>query len=252
MLRKSLVPCVAVAALSLLLVNVNQANAQNRRGGGMMRGPQGVDDIAIAHNAAVEKEVGIKPDQKEKIDDLFRDVAEEVQQQMASAGIDFQSLRDLPQEERQKKMAEVGAKMAEVRKGVNDKFLPKLKEALDATQLKRVHEIAIQAAGAQALLDGGVQSELKVTPEQKDKLTSISKDVQKQLAGLRGAERMTKMTELNEEQLAKSNEVLTKDQQAQFASMKGKAFDVKLLRPAGRGGRRASTGAEGGGGKKSE
>jgi len=129
------------------------------------------------------------------------------------------------------------AKAAEVRKGVNEKFLPKLKDALDATQLKRVHEIAIQAAGAQALLDSGVQNELKVTAEQKDKLTSISKDVQKELAGLRGAERMTKMQELNEEQLAKSTEVLTKDQQAQFASMKGKPFDVKLLRPAG-GGRR--------------
>ncbi|HEV8071523.1 MAG TPA: hypothetical protein VGP76_27660 [Planctomycetaceae bacterium] len=244
MLRKSLVPCVAVAALSLLLVNVHQASAQNRRGGMGMRGPQGVDDIAIAHNAAVEKEIGIKPDQKEKIDDLFKDVQEEVQSAMASSGIDFASLRDLPQEERAKKMGEVMAKAAEVRKGVNEKFLPKLKDALDATQLKRVHEIAIQAAGAQALLDGGVQNELKVTPEQKDKLTSISKDVQKQLAGLRGAERMTKMQELNEEQLAKSNEVLTKDQQAQFASMKGKPFDVKLLRPAG-GGRRARASAGG-------
>jgi outer membrane translocation and assembly module TamA len=252
MLRKSLVPCVAVAALSLLLVNVNQANAQGRRGGGMgMGGPRGVNDISVAANAAVQKELAVKPEQAEKIKDLSQDVREEMQQEMASTGIDFQGLRDLAPEERTKKMAEIGVKMAEVSKRVNDKFLPKLKDALDATQLKRVHEIAIQAAGAQALLDSGVQNELKVTPEQKDKLVSINKDFQKQLAEVPRQERMTKMAELNEEQLAKSTEVLTKDQQAQFASMKGKPFDVKLLRPAG-GGRRFRANAGNGDTKKSE
>ncbi len=54
------------------------------------------------------------------------------------------------------------------------------------------------------------------------------------------------MHELNEEQLAKSTEVLTKDQQAQFASLKGKAFDTKLLRPQG-GGRRFRGNAGAGG-----
>ena len=54
------------------------------------------------------------------------------------------------------------------------------------------------------------------------------------------------MAELSEEHLAKSTEVLTKDQQAQFVSMKGKPFDVKLLRPARRGGRAcANTGGDG-------
>jgi hypothetical protein len=137
---------------------------------------------------------------------------------------------DATPEEREK----MRAKMVEIRKGINDKFLPKLKEALDASQLKRVHEIAIQSAGASALLDPGVQTELKITGEQKDKLASISKDLQKQLAELPQAERRAKMQEMGQEQLAKSTEVLTKDQQTQFASMKGKPFDLKLLRPAGR------------------
>jgi hypothetical protein len=34
--------------------------------------------------------------------------------------------------------------------------------------------------------------------------------------------------------MAKSTEVLTKDQQAKFTEMKGKPFDVKSLRPQGR------------------
>ena len=238
MLRKSLVPCVAVAALALL-VDVQMANAQGRRGGGMgMRGPQGVNDIYVASQEAAQKEVSIKPDQKEKLHDLSQDVREEVMQAMQASGLSFQGLQDLSQEERQKKMAEMGAKMAEVSKTVNEKFAPKLAEILDKTQAKRIHEIAIQLAGAQALLDAGVQKDLKVTADQKEKLNAIHKDFAKQIAELpRGAERQTKMHELNEEQLAKSTEVLTKDQQAEFTSLKGKPFDVKSLQPQ-RGGRR--------------
>ncbi len=237
MLRKSLVPCVAIAALALM-VDVQVANAQGRRGGGggMMRGgPQGVNDIFVAGQEAAQKEVGIKPDQKEKLHDLSQDVREEVGQALQASGVSFSGLQDLSPEERQKKMAELGAKMAEVSKTVNEKFAPKLAEILDKTQAKRIHELAIQLAGAQALLDAGVQKDLNVTADQKEKLTSINKDFQKQLAEVPRAERQTKMHELNEEQLAKSTEVLTKDQQAQFASLKGKAFDTKLLRPQGRG-----------------
>jgi len=245
MLRKSLVPCVAVVALALI-VNAQQANAQGRGRGGMrgMFGPQGVDDITVATNAAVEKEISIKPEQKEKLSDLQADVREEFMQQMASAGPPAGP--DATPEEREK----MRAKFTEIRKTVNEKFHPKLAEILDKDQLKRVHEIAIQAAGAQALHDADVQKELKVTAEEKDKLAAIQKDFQKQMQAIPPAERMAKMTELGEEHLAKALEVLTKDQQAQFASLKGKPFDVKLLRQ-GRGGRgaggfRARTGPGGG------
>jgi hypothetical protein len=250
MLRKSLVPCVAIAALALL-VDVQVANAQGRRGGGggggMMRGPQGVNDIFVAGQDAAQKEVGIKPDQKEKLHDLSQDVREEVMQAIQASGVSFPGgpgAADLSPEERQKKMAEFTTKMAEVSKTVNEKFAPKLAEILDKTQAKRIHELAIQLAGAQALLDAGVQKDLNVTADQKEKLASINKDFQKQLAEVPRAERQTKMHELNEEQLAKSTEVLTKDQQTQFASLKGKAFDTKLLRPQG-GGRRMRANAGG-------
>jgi hypothetical protein len=241
MLRKSLGSCVAIAALSLLVVNVHQANAQGRRGGGgMMRGPQGVDDLTVASSKAeaLKKELGLKPEQAQKIEDLAADVREEITSALTSSGLDFAGLRDLPAEEQAKKRAEMMTKMAEVRKQVNEKFMPKLAETLDKAQLKRVHEIAIQVAGAQALLDSGVQKELAVTSEQKDKLAALRKDFAKQLEGVPRAERMAKMQEMREEESAKSIEVLTKDQQTQFASMKGKPFDVKVLRPTGGGRRR--------------
>lgn len=244
MLRKSLGACVAIAALFVLAVNVQETQAQGRRGGGGMRGPQGVNDFSVASSKAeaVKKELNLKPEQAEKLKDLSDDIREEMQSQLAASGVSFAGLQEATPEERQKKMAEMQTKMAEIQKVVKEKFMPKLAEILDKTQLKRVHEIAIQAAGAQALLDAGVQNDLKVTAEQKDKLTALSKDFAKQVAEVPRGERMAKMHELNEEQLAKSTELLTKDQQTQFASMKGKPFDVKVLRPAGTGARRVRTG----------
>jgi Spy/CpxP family protein refolding chaperone len=244
MLRKSLVPCVAIVALSFLVVG-QQAQAQGRRGGGFMRGPQGVNDLAIAGNEAVKKELNLKPEQADKLKDLTEDVGEELRSQMGAAGFTGGGGQDLSPEERAKRASEMQAKMTEIRKGINEKFMPKLAEILDKGQLKRVHEIAIQSAGPHALLDATVQKDLGLTAEQKDKLTAINKDFAKTLAEVPRAERMAKMHELNEEQLAKSTEVLTKDQQTQFASLKGKPFDLKALRPAG-GGRRARTGAGGG------
>ena len=237
MLRKSLGACVAIAALSMLFVNVQQANAQGRRGGGgMMRGPQGVDDLTIANNAAVKKEINVKPEQEDKLKDLAQDVRDEMMSEAEAAGIGpGGGGQDLSPEEQAKRRAEMGVKFAAIRKKINEKFLPKLAEALDKAQLQRVHEIAIQAAGAQALTDPGVQKDLALTTEQKDKLASLHKDFGKQLEAVPRAERMAKMQEMREEQLAKSTEILTKDQQTQFASMKGKPFDLKALRPAGGG-----------------
>jgi hypothetical protein len=246
MLRKSLIPCVAVAALAFLIVDVHQANAQGRGGRGGMRGgfgPQGVDDITVAGNANVQKEINVKDEQKEKLKDLSDDIREEFMSAMsAGGGRPPGGGQDATPEER----AKMQAKFAEIRKTINEKFHPKLAEILDKDQMKRVHEIAIQAAGAHALLDADVQKDLAITADQKEKLTTISKDIQKQLASVPRAERMTKMQELNEEATAKSNEVLTKDQQEKFASLKGKPFDTKLLRPTG-GGRRARGNLGGGG-----
>jgi hypothetical protein len=49
---------------------------------------------------------------------------------------------------------------------------------------------------------------------------------------------MAKTNELREEQTAKTTEVLTKDQQAKFAEIKGKPFDVKQLNQRAGGRRR--------------
>jgi Spy/CpxP family protein refolding chaperone len=240
MVRKSLLFCVAVAAL-LAVSTVHEARAQGRRGG--MMGPQGVSPVTVVEHKAVQKELGLSEEKAEKIKDIATDVREEMQQQVEGAGIDFRGLRDLSGDERAKRMVEIQAKMAEIAKNINDKFLPKLAEILDKAQMTRLHEIAIQAAGPEALRDASVAGALSLTKEQQDKIAAINKDFSAKRMQIprtgEASERMAKMSELREEQTAKTAEVLTKDQQAKFAEMKGKPFDVKqLTQGGGRRGRR--------------
>jgi Spy/CpxP family protein refolding chaperone len=235
MVRRALSVGVSVAVL-LLVVSAQQAHAQRRGGGGGMGmfGSQGVSPVNLVGNEAVQKDLGVSEDKVEKLKDIAGDVRQDMMEEIQGAGIDFRGLRDLPKEERDKKMAEASTKMAEISKSINDKFLPKVEEVLDKGQMKRLHEIAIQAAGPGALKDAGVVKDLAITKEQEDKIASISKDFSAKQSSLSREERMTKMRELRDEELAKMTEVLTKDQQAKFTEMKGKPFDVSKLMQRGR------------------
>lgn len=229
--------CVFVVALVFALSNVQEAKAQ-RRGGGRM-GPQGVNPLGIVGNEAVQKDLGLKPEQTDKVKDIAQDAQDESREQITNSGIDFAGLRDLSADERAKRMTEIQAKMAEVQKVVNDKFMPKLAEVLDKGQMTRLHEIAIQAAGANALSDASVVKTLALTKEQQDKIKSVVADFGKKqrelfTGGGDREERMAKLTQLREEEAVKTTEVLTKDQQEQFTKLKGKPFDTKALRPTGR------------------
>jgi hypothetical protein len=239
MVRRGLSICIGIATILLLASMIQPAHAQGRRGGGMgMMGGQGVNPLGLVGNAAVQKDLGVSEDKVEKLKDIAGDVRQEITEESQGAGIDFGSLRDLQGEEREKKMAELRTKMAEIQKTVGDKFMPKVAEILDKTQMTRLHEIAIRAAGPSALEDASVVKDLGLSKEQQDKIAAIKKDFSSKLGGVPRAERFAKMQELRDEELAKSTEVLSKDQQAKFTEMKGKAFDLKSLRPAGGGRRR--------------
>jgi len=236
MVRRSLLCCVSVAALLLATSMVQEARAQGRRGGMGMFG-QGVSPLTVVAAPAVQKELGLNEDKVAKVKDLAQDYREDLQQQVEGAGLAGRPPADASAEEQHKRMTQ----MAEIRKNVSDKFLPKLNEILDKTQQTRLHEIAIQAAGPQALQDADVVKALDLTKDQQDKIKKLGEDMRHKLreafaSGGDPAERRAKMTEMNEELTVKSTEVLSKDQQAKFTQMKGKPFDVKQLNQ--RGGRR--------------
>ena len=133
------------------------------------------------------------------------------------------------------------AKIREISTKVNEKYEPKLKEALTADQFKRLQEINVQAAGVDAVSDPRVAKELALTEEQTKKIADLRADYREKMRGLfgpgAGDDARTKMRELREEETKAVNEVLTKEQQDKLTALKGKEFDVSQLRgPGGPGG----------------
>lgn len=216
--------------------------------GGGFGGPGGGGPLTLINNEAVQKDLALKEDQVSKLKAL----GESVREEMRSAFTGGFGGRDQSEEER----AKAREKMAESIKKVNDKFLPKLDEILDASQRDRLKQISWQAAGAQAYQNAEVIAALKITKEQQEKLAAVKKefdDKQSELfprGGQGGGERPNfeeirkKMTELNASRDKQLGEVLTADQREQFTKLKGKEFDVAQLR-GGFGGGRPGQGAGG-------
>jgi Spy/CpxP family protein refolding chaperone len=202
--------------------------------------------LSLAAISAVQKELGLTEDQIAKLKTLGDEARAEMQQGVGG----FEGLRDLPAEERRAKMTEFMAKQAEAARKVAEKYKPKVAEVLDAKQVERLDQIALQAAGVQALSDPAVAKTLKLSKDQQDKLASINKDfAEKQRESFAGGaggggdiqDRFAKMREMSAARDKDLEAVLTSDQKDQFAAMKGKAFDVAQLRgpggPGGAGGR---------------
>jgi hypothetical protein len=232
MIRKSLPVLFSIAALLCAASVVQEAHAQGRRGG-MGGFGMGMSPLTVVGLPPVQKDLGLSDDKAAKVKDIAQDYNEDMTQQLEGAGLSGRPQGDLSAEEREKRDTQIAA----IRKNVNDKFMPKLNEVLDKTQQKRLHEIALQVAGPQALQDAEVVKALNLSKDQQDKIKQLGKDMRAKLveafaSGDRSAMR-AKMTELREELTVKSTEVLTKDQQAQFTEMKGKPFDMKQLQGGG-------------------
>lgn len=215
-------------------------------GGGMMGGrPQST--VTLVGIEAVQKELALTEDQVAKVKTL----GEEARAELRPSGDGFAGLRDLPEDERRAKMTELMAKQAETSKAVAEKYKPKLAAVLDAKQVERLDQIAIQAAGSQAYSDPAVVKALNLTQDQQDKIASINKEYGEKTrelfsaggAGGGGGEKMRELGQTRDKDIAA---VLTADQTAAFAKLKGKDFDVAQLR-RGFGGGPGGPGGQGGG-----
>jgi hypothetical protein len=119
----------------------------------------------------------------------------------------------------------------------------KLADVLLPNQLKRLNEIYVQQAGANALFDEEIAKELGINDAQKSKLTATRTANQESMGaqmreifqggGDRDASR-AKIDEIRKANDAKLLAVLTPDQQTKFEQMKGKPFTMP--ENAGRGG----------------
>jgi delta 1-pyrroline-5-carboxylate dehydrogenase len=215
----------------------SEAYAQPQGGGRGGRGPGGgpMMLLTLVQNAQVQKELEVVDDQKTKLTDLA------ASQRTAMQDF-FQSAQDLSQEERQAKMQKMGEDM-----------LKKLGEILLPKQIDRLKQIQLQAEGPVALsTNAELAKALNITDDQKAKMKTLSDEAatkrQDALQGLSGAERRTKMQEMNKELGEKLLAVLTPDQVAQFEKMKGAKVDIDFSTLRGRGGLGGAGGGGGGGG----
>ena len=220
--------------------------------GGFGGGDVGV--AGIAGNEAVQKELGLSAEATDKVKAVLEEFNTAIREAMTSWRSGFGDFRDMTQEERTRAMA----KMVETVRATSDKFLPKLKEVLTADQFTRLQQIHWQSMGIAALSDPEIVKAIPISKDQQDKIKSINteyaaKRVQYFTGGGGSIDRpdalaFAKMQEQNREQdkerEAKITEILTKDQQDKFASLKGKEFDLSQLRGFVGGGR----GGPGGGG----
>lgn len=199
---------------------------------------------------AVQTELQIAPDQKEAITKLEEQAREE-RGDRGSRG-DQPNFREMSDEERreffekrQKEQQERVAKMKE-----------QLEEVLFPEQMERLEQIALQLRGIAALADEKVAAKLKITAEQKEKLTKVQEEMRGSMGekirelfssgnrdGMREA--MTKMREDMEKEVLG---VLTSTQQKQFEDMKGEKFEMPEGSRIGFGGRGGTRGGFGGAG----
>jgi Spy/CpxP family protein refolding chaperone len=203
---------LAFAAAALLASPAFAQPPGGGRGGMQMRGGGGIG--MLLGNASVQEELKLDDKQKEKIKEFT------AKQREAQQG-----LRDLDQEERRAKMQELN-KHAE-------SFA---KEVLTPEQNKRIQQIVIQTAGLRAFAMENVAKELKLTDEQKEKIKTLSDDLQKDVrelfqGGGDAQENMQKVQSLNKEFMTKAAGVLTDEQKKHWTEMTGKPFTVRMQRP---------------------
>ncbi len=197
--------CVTMAAAVVLSSFSSTALAQRQRGGrgfGFGRG----GDAALLQMEAVQKELDLTSEQKEKLVALRPDRG---------------SFQNLSQEERQKRIEELAKKTAET-----------VKSVLTEQQQKRLAELRLQREGASAITRPEVAKKLSLDDAQKEKIKKIDADNQP-------AERLDFQNATQEERqkyFAEARErrektetallaVLTPAQKENFEKMKGDKFE---------------------------
>lgn len=215
-------------------------------GGGMFGGP-----LALLRAKSVQSDLNITEEQAGKLKDWAKDYGASMREKIQ------EKMKDLPQgPERFQKMPEI---MAEI----NKETYKELGTVLKPEQVKRLKQIETQAAGARAFAMPDVQSALKLTADQKDKVKDIEQSAAKESRDLReeyglgfggrggkgggGKGKRTrpdpeKMKEfqkkseaINKDTTSKVMAVLTDEQKKEWQALTGKPFDVAKMQEEMRG-----------------
>lgn len=229
MLRRN----VFIAGVILVLGSITvTASAQGPRGGMFGRG--GGSSAMLLGMPEVQKELNVTADQKKQIDTLLGDAFEKMR-------ASFQGMRDLSEEEREKRRDEMRKKFEEAGKELDEK----VGKILDAKQVERLHQLQLQREGFMALSRPDVIKKLGLSEDQQAQIKKIQEAARPQGRGgfdpnqsdeERQAARK-KMREQFEKAQKDCLAVLNDDQMLDWTNMCGKTFKFPERPGFGRGNR---------------
>jgi len=209
-------------------------------GGGMMGGGGAMDLLRLIPIEGVDKEIGLDEESKEAIQNAQRDLMG-----------DMRGMRDLDQQER-------AAKIAEMMTEANKKAKELLDEVLQPEQQKRLMGLLVQRDGNRAATNELIAKEIGLSESDVKKVgeaaTKAREGMMAKFADMRGGgggERpdFTKMREMMEEGNKETDKAiagaLTKDQIAALEALKGEKFEFP--EPPAFGGRGGAGGPGAGG-----
>ena len=204
-----------LAAAFGLAVCLSPSTASAQGGRGMGGAPNG---LGLLTNKSVQKELKLTDDQIDKA----TKAATEQGDKRREKSQDFQGLE--PAEQMEKRQALSKELAVEAKKITDDLLKPE--------QSKRLGQIVLQNQGIGAYMNPEIQTKLKMTDEQKNKLKDIGDESGKQMTELRElfqSDReaaMKKMTDIRKETTDKATAVLTADQKASWKEMTGEPFTL--------------------------
>jgi hypothetical protein len=207
---------VAVVLLAAMAHAQEQQRPRQRGMGG------GLDALQLVRNEAVQKDIAVKEDQSGKLQELLAAYQKDLAAIPQLSREDAQKLTD---EERRTKAQEA----REASSKVQDTYQKQLAGMLDKTQLERLNQIRLQAAGPSAIGTPEVATALGLSREDRQKIQAALNELNQ---GRQRGERPTEeqRAALRDKLEAKLKELLTPEQLAKFEELKGKPFDVSQLR----------------------
>jgi hypothetical protein len=179
-------------------------------------GPPGAMEspaAALLWMPEVQRELALTGDQVEQVGRILRELDEEVQASMGD--VDFAELATLSDDERQQRFAEFRRTAEEIGQAADEA----LRAMLDAAQTERLKQLQLQRAGAQALADGHVITELGLSDEQQATIEGLLP------SGFGAFGPPAEDEGLSDELLA----VLTDEQRALWDKLIGQAFDFPAI-----------------------
>jgi hypothetical protein len=220
---------VSIVFVSIISAVLAQEPPRGRVADRLRLGPRFGRPIELLRSPEVRKELAISDEQTQQIEEAFAPLLE-------LSGVTREA-QNLSPEERQKRFEETNKKGVAASKLVAEK----VDQILNAQQRTRLKQLWLQWLRANALIQPEVVEELGLTREQQDKIVEIRKVVENHLqpAAIRpppGQPRFQDFSEAereqwhNELQVLREKEqveilaVLTDEQKAKFAEMRGKEF----------------------------